>query len=98
MDWTPLEDEYEAYCRLLEEAAIEGQLNDHETAKQAGYPKKLNLSDLEKDELIEFVGNRTNEAFELFNQQGGVSPAVIGQCLLNAAVAAMMWERERIGR
>jgi hypothetical protein len=98
MDWSPLEDEYEDYCRQLEEAAIEGQLQDEDTAKKVGYPKKLHLSDLEKDMLVEFVGNRTSEALEHFQAMGGVHPAVVGQALLNAAVAAMMWERERIGR
>lgn len=98
MDWTPLEDEYEDYCRQLEEAAIEGQLQDPEVAKKVGYPMKLNLSDLEKDQITEFVAARTSEAFEVFSQMGGVSPAIVGQSLLNAALSAMMWERERIGR
>lgn len=98
MDWTPLEDEYETYCRQLEEAAIEGQLQDPETAKKIGYPKKLHLSDMEKDQLTDFIANRTVEAIEHFQHLGGVSPAIVGQSLLNAAIAAMMWERERIGR
>jgi hypothetical protein len=98
MDWTPLEDEYEAYCRQLEEASIEGQLQDPEIAKKVGYPKKLNLSDDEKDQLTNFIAKRTDEAFMTFQQMGGVAPAVVGQALLNAAVAAMMWEYERIGR
>jgi len=95
MDWKPLED---AYCRQLEEAAIEGELQDPESAKKIGYPRKLRLSDDEKDQLSEFVATRTNEAFEIFNSMGGVSPAVIGQALLNAAISAMCWEYERIGR
>ena len=98
MDWTPLEDEYEEYCRQLEEAAIEGQLSDPDTAKKVGYPRKLNLSDMEKDQLTEFIMNRTNETLEHFAAMGGVHPAVVGQSLLNAAVTAMMWEYERIGR
>jgi hypothetical protein len=98
MEWTPLEDEYEAYCRQLEEAAIEGQLQDPDDAKKVGYPKKLNLTNLEKDQLTEFIANRTNEALEHFQAMGGVHPAIVGQSLLNAAVAAMMWEYERIGR
>ena len=98
MEWTPLEDEYEEYCRQLEEAAIEGQLQDPDSAKKAGYPKKLNLSDNEKDQLSEFIAARTDEALQHFQAMGGVHPAVVGQSLLNAAVAAMMWEYERIGR
>lgn len=98
MNWTPLEDEYEAYCRQLEEAHIEGQLSDPEIAKRVGYPKKLSLSDHEKDQLTEFVANRANEQLATFQQMGGVSPAIVGQALLNAAVAAMCWEFERIGR
>lgn len=98
MEWTPLEDEYEAYRRQLEEAAIEGQLQDPESAMKIGFPKKLNLSDSEKDQIMEFIAARTNETFELFQQIGGVSPAIVGQSLMNAAVAAMMWECERIGR
>lgn len=98
MEWTPLEDEYEAYRRQLEEAAIEGQLQDPETAMKVGFPKKLHLSEAEKDQLATFIANRTTEAFELFQQIGGVSPAIVGQTLMNAAVSAMMWEYERIGR
>jgi len=98
MEWTPLEDEYDAYRRQLEEAEIEGQLQDPETAREVGYPRKLNLSDAEKDQLTEFIGHRTNEAFELFNKLGQVNPMAVGHTLLQAAVVAMCWERERIGR
>src|SRR4051794_17900700 len=98
MDWTPLEDEYESYCRQLEEAAIEGELQDPEIAREVGFPKKLHLSDVEKDQFMEFVGLRTQEAFEMFQQMGGINPAVVSQTIMNVGLAAMMWEYERVGR
>jgi hypothetical protein len=98
MEWTPLEDEFDEYQRLLEEAAIEGQLHDEETMKRVGYPKKLNLSDSEKDQLAEFIQARTQEAFEMFQRMGHAAPEVVGQSLLFAAISGMCWEFERIGR
>lgn len=98
MEWTPLEDEYAVYRRQLEELAIEGLLQDPEDAKRLGYPKKLTLSDAEKDHLAVFVKNRLDQAFEIFNAQGGVHPAVLGQLFLDSILAGMMWEYERIGR
>jgi hypothetical protein len=97
MEWTPLEDEYDAYRRHLDEQAIEGLLQDPEDAQRFGYPRKLNLTDNEKEHLAVFVKNRLDQAFETFNAMGGVHPAVLGQLFLDSILSGMMWEYERIG-
>src|SRR5437868_332644 len=91
---TTLAKQYALYVRQLDEAVIEGQLQDPARAKLYGYPKQLELSEAELQELEEFVLARVKDVFTDF-AQSEVNPYSLAHFLLNSVVAAMLWETER---
>ena len=96
--WQPLEDNYEAYLDQLEEVASKGLLQDPEDARVHGFPPELRLTDEELDELGAFCARRANELPEALRLGRPGLPGGLLQLLLNTTIAAMNWERERIGR
>lgn len=90
-----LEAGYLRYQRQLEEALIEGQLQDPILVKRYGFPKKLDLQEVEQTELECFVINRVEDLFKEFVTTEEVSPMVIGHFVMNSVVAGMLWEMER---
>jgi len=99
-EWTPLEDAYEDYLGQLEEARTEGLMADPRLAREHGYPRELHLADPEVDELLRFTKDRAGEIEEAFRVSASSGELVsrVMKVVLNGTVAAMKWERERVGR
>lgn len=90
-----LEENYLGYKRHLEEAVIEGQLQDEELAQRFGFPSNLLLFPNEKEQLTEFVMDRVEEIFNEFLELDEVHPIIVGHYLLNSVLSGMLWQQER---
>ena len=97
VDWTPLEDNWDKLARMIEEAAIEGLLQDPELADKHAWPLELSLADDEKEQVGQFTVDRVSELFEVFENERVISPRLIGQYILHSVLTGMTWQRERIG-
>lgn len=98
MEWTPLEDKWDELCRFLEEAAIEGLLQDAELADKYAWPQDLVLSQSDREQIGQWTTDRVHELFEVFGQEEVVSPKAIGIYLMNGLLTGMAWQLDRIGR
>lgn len=91
---TSLDELYAQYRRQLEEAVIEGQLQDPELAKRYGWPSALGLTEAEHMEIQRFVLDRVTDVFTEFVEEE-VNPLTVGHFLLNSILSGMLWEKER---
>jgi hypothetical protein len=99
VEWTPLEDAYEEFLGQLERAGTEGLLSTPRLAREHGWPPGLHLADSELEELARFTESRAEEIAEAIRVARGTGDAYerVMRVVLNGTVAAMMWERERVG-
>lgn len=93
--WRPLTENWEKFSDYLTGLTEQGLLIQGETNRV--WPSELNIGEEESAEIEEFIKDRIQEMYgEIFPAQGA-NPQVISAYLLRSIVAAMLWEKERIG-
>ena len=96
-----LDDARARITRILEEAAIEGILQDEDLARKHTYPSELEVKEKEKDEIADYVIEQGHEFIDALLSVGIEFPPAINSLIwraythsiYNSLLAGMVWER-----
>lgn len=94
--WRPLTENWNKFANYLTSLTEQGLLVQGETTRV--WPTELNIGEAEQADIEEFINDRIQELYGQIFPSQGANPGIISAYLLRSIVAAMMWEKERIGK
>ncbi len=96
MAWKPLTENWEKYTEYLTDLTEQGLL--FQGKQEPMFPTELNIGEEEQADLEDFINDRIQELYGSIFPAQGANPGIISAYLLRSIIAAMMWERERVGK
>lgn len=95
-NFEPLSNIWDIYQNKIENAIKNPESKNTEDIDGLIWPKYLYLAESEKENLDIFVVDRTNEIISYF-QEYNFNPKIIAAYIFRSILAAMEWERQRVG-
>lgn len=96
MAWRPFTDKWNNYSEYLTELTEQGLLFPGQQDRM--FPADLNIGEEEQEDIEEFINDRISELYGHIFPSQGANPSVISAYLMRSIIAAMLWEKERIGK
>lgn len=96
MPWRPLTENWNKFAEYLTDLTEQGLLFPSQSERM--WPSELNIGEEEEADIEEFVNDRIHELYGHIFPAQGANPNIISAYLVRSIIAAMMWEKERIGK
>ena len=96
MAWRPLTENWNKFSEYLTDLTEQGLL--FQGKQERMWPSELNIGEEEQEDIEEFIQDRISELYGQIFPTQGANPGVISAYLMRSIIAAMMWEKERIGK
>ena len=96
MAWRPLTENWNKYTEYLTDLTEQGILFPGK--QERAWPTDLDIGEQEQEDIEEFINDRISELYGSIFPTQGANPTVISAYLVRSIVAAMLWEKERIGK
>jgi hypothetical protein len=97
-EFHPLTDIWDVYTDSLDNALVEGYINDDEIAENYLWPLDLQIVEHEQEDMKKYVHERMVEIVERIKYDQGLDPNLIAAMIFRSVMCGMMWEKERIGK
>lgn len=97
-EFHPLNDIWDVYTDSLDNALVEGYINDDEIAENYLWPNDLQIVAHEQEDMKKYVHERMVEIVERIKYDQGLDPNLIAALIFRSVMCGMMWEKERIGK